>query len=336
MDDQTLEVGPRLTPKEISAKDVIRQQVEWWGRGTLATGEPALQNGQEMLGRYPFISTFKGNLRFFHPSGNHYQPIIDGFAQLNEKVKKITVTPNRSVNILMVPESRFCPRGGGAAPSGDMILVDVSPTERDLYGVWAHERVHSIFSQSYGICSLPDLIEGAAMYFSRKVSPADPRNDYEALASQLKVYEKLAAERGPMGVSHTALLGQLQIKDEEKLVPYEYSYVFGAFLAKHIVETYGQDKYLEFYQKTCHVNLFDNATGQQLIENHELCPGVKNRDVIRQALRSVGLDSALIDQEFSRELQGLAREKGDNIARGKRGNIFQRIGDFLQRMEGIE
>lgn len=329
-------------PTRLPTPKIIEEQVKWWEGRIFATGEPALLNGREMLSRYPFAATFKGNLCFSHPRGKRYQPIIEEFTQLDEKVRSaVGLSPNRGVNILMVPESRFCPRGGGAAPSGDTILVDVSPAQMNLYNTWTHERIHSVFSQSYGICSVPDLTEGAAMYFTQKALPDYALNHYELIASQLNVYEKLAKKRGPIGISHTALLGQLGMGGGGR-VAYEYSYVFGAFLAKHIVEKYGRNKYLEFYQETCQTNLFDTVSGRQLIANHQICPGVKNRDIISQALKLVGLDPLLIDRELSQELQELAMAKQkfsrklERISRAPRGNIFRRIGDYLQRMERIE
>ncbi|MDP3888596.1 MAG: hypothetical protein Q8Q24_00985 [bacterium] len=318
-----VQASQEKTPQaEITDQEVVRQNVAFWENKYFPTGDQVLKKGQEMLQYYRFAVTKSSWGVYCHLDGSSFRQKAQGMARLEERVAQaVGIFPNRKFEILMAPYQTYCPRGGGTDSSGDRIILDASSP--DTGRVFVHERIHSLLEQAYGFSPVADLTEGAAMYFSRKVFPLDPRNDYESYPTKFghqDFYEDLVDQKNPMGISHTAHLDR--VKAPLGIPAYEYSYVFGGFLAKYITEKYGQEKYLEFYKKTCQPNLFSTDSGRKLIANHQLCPGVKNREVIYQALKSVGLDPVLCDNEFSKMVH--------QIAESKSNSVYKRIRNFMK------
>ena len=98
-----------------------------------------------------------------------------------------------------------------------------------------------------------------------------------------------------VGISPTGMLEKVG----KRLSPqqeYEYAYRFGAFLAEYIVGKFGKEKYLEFYRKTCANKLYRYDNGEPLIQNGSVVSGVRQRDIIIHALRSVGIDPGDAEQ----------------------------------------
>lgn len=284
---------------EAHKKDPITNQLDFWSSGQLASGGSCLEQREDLEQTYNYKRVEVEDLVIYSP--DHNQSTINEIRRLTSEIDNIMLGQlgdRGRVHILLVPEAKYCPRGGAASPDGRRMIVDWS--HQDKWRVLAHEYVHDVLSQKYGFSKVPAAVEGAAVFFAKQKFPLDPRNDYDRSPYGFTDVIDIAREGQSVGISHTQMLERSGRNVNSDSEAYEYSYRFGGFLTEYIFNKFGREKYLEFYQMTCRDNLFDSISGRKLIENGVIQPDVRQRDIITQAIRSIGLDPVLVEAEFDK------------------------------------
>ena len=283
-------------------KDTVTNELDYWSSGELASGGMVLQNRETFERSYQLKRIEMGDLIIY--TADIGKQALEAIKRLTEEMKQIIAgepAQKGRVHMLLVPDGKFCPRGGAASPDGRRIIVDFS--QPDKYRVIAHEYTHSYLDQIYGVSTAPAALEGAAVYFARERFPLDPRNDYGKMYYGFSDVVDLAQMDERVGLSPTQMLerrGRIVGREEA----YEHVYRFGGFLTDYIVAKFGREKFLEFYSKTCQKNLFSTDTGTPLVVNGAMQVGVRQRDIIAQALRSIGIDPSQVEQEFDIFIKG--------------------------------
>ncbi len=278
-------------------KDATLTEVNFWGSSPMPNGEFSLQNKEEMLATHTFQRIEQGNSVFYLPKGEGHNNLLDNLSKLFDEMEQIIggqIPERKRMHILLVPGSKYCPRGGAADPRGRRMIVDISHPDRLRVAV--HEFTHDYLAQAYGVSRNGAAKEGAAMFFSRQRFPLDPRNNYGApgLWGFSDIIDLKAAGIS-VGLSPTQML-ERRNKQLHPQEAYEYTYLFGGFLAEYLVTKHGKGKYLEFYQVGCKDNLYDSSTGKPLIQKGVVL--VSQRELTKQSLKSVGLNPEEVERGF--------------------------------------
>lgn len=281
-------------------KKPINKELSYWETNQLASGGIVLQARVELETRYKYQNIAMGNLVFYCPDQltfDQLQP-LQRLAREMDQVLGNRLVVRKRMHIMLVPESKFCPRGGAADPTGNRLIVDLSHDDR--YRIFAHEYVHAYLGQFAGASKVATVSEGAALFFARKRFPQDRRNDYRFMYGWTDV-QNLISQHLLVGLSHTQMLENIGKKGQDQIPDYEYAYRFGGFLTEYIINTYGLDKYFELYKSTCFDNFFDNQTGKQLIKNGIAV--ASQREIMTQVLRRIGFNPDQIAEDFDVHLK---------------------------------
>ncbi|MDP3758348.1 MAG: hypothetical protein Q8Q86_01385, partial [Candidatus Daviesbacteria bacterium] len=162
-------------------KDATLIEVDFWGSSPMPNGEFSLQNKEEMLATHTFQRIEQGDSVFYLPKDEGHNNLPDNLSKLFDEMEQITggqIPERKRMHILLVPGSKYCPRGGLADSTGRRMIVDISHIDRLRVAV--HEFIHDYLAQAYGTSRNGVATEGAAMFFSRQRFPLDPRNNYGA------------------------------------------------------------------------------------------------------------------------------------------------------------
>ncbi len=281
---------------ESQKQDPIQNELTIWSHTNGTDGNFPLRQPENLRIDHNLQRVELGMFVFYVPEAQKDRISAFGMlAQQMESVIGIKAGERKRVHILLVPGSEFCPRGGFASSDGRRIIIDVN--HPDNFRVFAHEYVHTFLGQTLGSSKSAAAMEGAAVFFARQRFPLDPRNDYGSnfLWGFTDIVD-LNQKYIEIGLSHTQMLEKVGKSDLTAQEKYEYAYKFGGFLAEYIITNFGKEKFLEYYQKTCQDNFFNSTTGRQLIKDGVCVVG--EREVVEQALRSVGLNPDLIRKDF--------------------------------------
>ncbi|MBI4029442.1 MAG: hypothetical protein HY376_03695 [Candidatus Blackburnbacteria bacterium] len=270
-------------PEPIKPENAISTELSYWENSKGNEGGRCLVDRVEMQQRYTFQCTERGRFIYFTAANQNIESLLNRFDEINRRLAQTLGTDGtRSVRVVLVPEAKYCPRGGYAKPDGTGFIL--APAQ-DLDQVYAHEAVHASLAQIFGTSHSAAATEGAAMYLARVVNPHDRRNDYVAQKYGDDQIVRIRGDGGQIGLSNTQMLdnaGEARSKAD-----YEYAYKFGGLLAEFIVGKVGIEGYLKFYHRTCLPNLYDSDTGKQLLVNGKKAPGVGEREINAQALKAM-------------------------------------------------
>lgn len=142
-------------------------------------------------------------------------------------------------------------------------------------------------------------MEGAAVFFTKKRFPLNPQHEYRIDPGFSEVLRLDRLNRS-VGLSPTQMLENVGSTPLDKSDIHVYTYRFGGFLAEYIVTRFGKETFFRFYQITCRDNLYNSQTGKILIRGGKVQSGIRERDIIAQALRSVGLNPDQVEVEFDK------------------------------------
>lgn len=280
----------------------IPNELSAWENSTGKEGGRCLVDRTEMHRKYQFQRVERGKFVFYTAVNQNMEPILNRFEDINNRlVQTLGTDYTKRVHVVLVPEAKYCPRGGYAKPDGTGFILAPS---QDIDQVYAHEAAHVILGQVFGISNSATASEGAAMYLARVVNPQDQRNDYVAQRYGDDQIVKIRGNGGQIGLSHTQMLDVAH--EPRSKADYEYAYKFGGLLAEYICSKVGVEGYLRFYQRTCLSNLYDSDTGKALIVNGKKQAGVGEREINAQALKAMAAQTGRPDmrpenilQEFS-------------------------------------
>lgn len=275
--------------------DPTQNELTFWSRTSGSDGNFPLRQADRLRTEHNLQRVELGKFVFYLPEAQKDQ--IGAFGMLAEQMENVIgakVADKKRVHVLLVPGSEFCPRGGFASPDGRRIILDIN--HPDKFRIFAHEYTHAYLGQAMGASKSTAAMEGAAVYFARQRFPADTRNDYGVYPWGFTDIVDLSQKGVEVGFSHTQMLERVGKNELTPAEKYEYAYRFGGFLAEYIVTKFGKEKFLEFYERTCRDNFFSSRTGRPLIQNGVRIVG--EREVVEQALFSVGLNPAAIKKDF--------------------------------------
>ncbi|MBI2590982.1 MAG: hypothetical protein HYW33_03890 [Candidatus Blackburnbacteria bacterium] len=267
----------------VKPESAIGTELSYWENSIGNEGGRCLVNRVEMQQRYTFAHTERGRFVYYTATNQNTEPLLNRFDEINRRLAQTLGTDGtKPVHVVLVPEAKYCPRGGYAKPDGSGFIL--APAQ-DIDQVYAHEAVHANLAQIFGTSQSATATEGAAMYLARVVNPYDKRNDYVAQRYGDDQIIRIRGKGGQIGLSNTQMLdnaGEARSKAD-----YEYAYKFGGLLAEFIISRVGIKGYLQFYNRTCLSNLYDSDTGKQLVANGKRAPGVGEREINAQALKAM-------------------------------------------------
>ncbi|OGY09102.1 MAG: hypothetical protein A2782_00065 [Candidatus Blackburnbacteria bacterium RIFCSPHIGHO2_01_FULL_43_15b] len=267
----------------VRPESTIGTELSYWENSIGNEGGLCLVDRVEMQQRYTFAHTERGRFVYYTATNQNIEPLLNRFDEINRRLAQTLGTDGtKPVHVVLVPEAKYCPRGGYAKLDGTGFILASS---QDLDQVYAHEAVHANLAQIFGTSHSATATEGAAMYLARVVNPYDKRNDYVAQRYGDDQIIRIRGKGGQIGLSNTQMLdnaGEARSKAD-----YEYAYKFGGLLAEFIVSRVGIEGYLQFYKRTCLPNLYDSDTGKQLVANGKRAPGVGEREINAQALKAM-------------------------------------------------
>lgn len=296
-DELLTAIGPFV---EKFKKDPVDNELSYWETKQSASGGTVLKAKQELETRYKYQRVEMGNMVFYCSDMTSPQELqtLQKLALEMDGVLENNLVARKRMHIMLIPEEKFCPRGGAADPNGERFIVNLGHDDR--YRIFAHEYVHAYFGQLLGVSKVTTASEGAALFFSKKKFPADRRNDYSYMHGWTDVQD-LISQNLPAGLSHTQMLENLGKKGSVQVPDYEYAYRFGGFLTEYLINNYGMEKYLEFYKSTCFNNLFDSQTEKPLIQDGEAV--AFQREIMTQVLKRIGFNPDQISREFDSYLK---------------------------------
>ena len=272
----------------------IQIAINAWSGARNHLGQPILEHADALKFKHTFSEVKMGHLNFIIPQD--LDPIqVQRLMQIYQEVATkigVPLAQLKDLNILIVPKAEFCKRPA-AFPNGEHIILNAE--NPNWLFIASHELVHAYLGQLYGASKSQMASEGAAVFFGKR-GDNDPINKVTAMAGHDDLVN-LAPGKG-VGLSNSQMVDMagINIPQAEK---YEYSYGMGAYFAQYIVQNYGKEAYLRFYQQTCTNDMIDTQSGQTLIFNGQIAPGARQRDINAQALRHLGLNPDQIEKQFN-------------------------------------
>ncbi len=275
-------------------REISREINIWDDRVELKNKRELKKNPYHLvrMGLLTFITPFEGN--------QHLAEISRLSEEMNREIFEEKAQLG-AVSILLVPGAKFLPPSynGFAYDYGQRCVVNMEGGNRWI--TVAHEFAHIWLAKRYGVCLSPMVVEGAAVFFARSRFRQGNLSSFDLHVGSLDVID-LSLTGQSVGISHTEMLEKrgVKLKDMET---YNYSYRFGGYFVEYLVLTYGKEAFLRFYNKTCQFNLYNIATGDVLIKEGKVVKGVKERDIVIQALRAIGLDPHQVEIGFNRHIK---------------------------------
>lgn len=102
-------------------KDVITNELDYWEGQTLSSGGAVLQNRPELAERLQRVEM--GNLVVYitREDAQKNPQYLTGIQKVARGMEQFVMghsIDKGRMHVLLVPDARFCPRGGAAAPDG--------------------------------------------------------------------------------------------------------------------------------------------------------------------------------------------------------------------------
>lgn len=265
-------------------------------RGSDGTLGP-IENETELRKKYHYRRVEVADLVFFTPYEDDRYFV--GVRKLAQDIDQMILGDNvsrKKCSVLFVPESKYLPDREGVAAKRK-VIVDMSSDDKWI--AMCHELIHVRLGELYGASHCNTILEGATVFFTKKRFPLNPQHEYRIDPGFSEVLRLDRLNRS-VGLSPTQMLENVGETSLDKSDIHAYTYRFGGFLAEYIVTRFGKETFFKFYQITSRDNLYNSQTGKTLIRGGKVQNGIRERDIIVQALRSVGLNPDQVEVEFDK------------------------------------